>query len=254
MNDRPTDISSPENAPGQNGNTQDKPGKKKKHLIKPAWIRIPLKTLGWITAALLLLPVAAYIPPVQTLLKNVAASVVKKSTGMEIGIEKFRIKFPLDVSLKGVTITEATGDTVGQGEGTRGRREADSPFHNDIKLKSLKLVDGYYRMVSPDSSMIMKIHAGLLDVDAKSSANIKTSIIDLNEALLRDGYVSLYMNVWKKKPTPNDTSSTPFLIKANRLKLENFRFARVNAPDNRYARPSHQRPRTAQRSGGLALK
>ena len=55
----------------------------------------PAKTLGWITAALLLLPVAAYIPPVQTLLKNVAASVVKKSTGMEIGIEKFRIKSSL---------------------------------------------------------------------------------------------------------------------------------------------------------------
>lgn len=230
MNDRPTDISSPENAPGQNGNTQDKPGKKKKHLIKPAWIRIPLKTLGWITAALLLLPVAAYIPPVQTLLKNVAASVVKKSTGMEIGIEKFRIKFPLDVSLKGVTITEATGDTMVRAKELVADVKLIPLFHNDIKLKSLKLVDGYYRMVSPDSSMIMKIHAGLLDVDAKSSANIKTSIIDLNEALLRDGYVSLYMNVWKKKPTPNDTSSTPFLIKANRLKLENFRFAMSMLP------------------------
>lgn len=227
-NDKPTDIKTHDvdsgKAPAPGGR------KHRRHLIRQPWIRIPLKTVGWIIAVLLLIPVAVYIPPVQTMLKNVAASVVKKSTGMTVGIEKLRLKFPLDISLQGVTVIEASGDTMVSAREVVADVRLMPLLHSDIRLKTLKIVDGYYRMVSSDSSMVMKIRAGLLDVDAKSSANIKSSLIDLNDVMLRDGYVSLYMDVWKKKPTPNDSSSTPFVIKANHLKLENFRFAMSMLP------------------------
>ncbi|MDE5870241.1 MAG: hypothetical protein K2H18_08400, partial [Muribaculaceae bacterium] len=57
------------------------------------------------------------------------------------------------------------------------------------------------------------------------------SEINLNEAKLADGDVALYMNVWKQKPSPQDTTqSTPFLIKANDLHLENFTFGMSMLP------------------------
>ena len=194
------------------------------------WLRTILKVFGWFLLAVIMLPVVIYIPPVQTFLKNTACSVVRKSTGMDVRIEKFRLKFPLDISLEGVSVVEASGDTM-----VRARQAiADVrllPLINlDVKLNRLSLIDGYYRMVSPDSSMIMKIHAGRLTADGKSSANIRNSEISLNDVSLSDGSVSLYMNVWKKKPSPQDSTSTPFLIKANNLKLENFRFAMSMLP------------------------
>lgn len=204
--------------------------KPRKHSIRNPWIRIPLKVIMWIFIIILLIPVAVYVPPIQTFLKNIACTVVKKETGMNISIEQFRLKFPLDVSLKGVSVVEASGDTMVRAGEVIADVKLLPLFDLDVKLNRLKLLDGYYRMVSPDSSMIMKIRAGLLDVDSKSSANIKGSIIDLNDAYLRDGDVSLYMNVWKKKPTPTDTTATPFKIKANTLKLENFRFAMSMLP------------------------
>lgn len=206
-------------------------GKKARHhLIRPTWLRRTLKTLLCILVVILLIPVLIYIPPVQTLLKNVACSVVKSSTGMNVGIERFRLKFPLDISLQGVSVVEATGDTMVRAREVVADVKLLPLLKLDVKINRLKLIDGYYRMVSADSSMIMRIQAGLLDVDGKSSANIKASEINLNKALIRDGYVSLYMNVWKKKPTPTDTTSTPFLIRANDLRLENFRFAMSMLP------------------------
>ena len=40
--------------------------KEKRHLIRPKWLRIILKTFFWIIVAILLIPVLLYIPPVQT--------------------------------------------------------------------------------------------------------------------------------------------------------------------------------------------
>ena len=178
----------------------------------------------WIVVVILLIPVLLYIPPVQTFVKNIACNMVNKSTGMKIDIERFRLKWPVDVSLAGVTVLEASGDTMVFAKEVVADVKLLPLLKMEVDINRLQLVDGYYRMVSPDSSMILKVKAGLLEVDDRSSANIATSEILLNKAHLKDGNLSLYMNVWKQKPTPTDSTTTPFLIKANELKLDNFAF------------------------------
>jgi len=225
----PGESASPETAP-EGKPAGAKPAKR--HLIRPAWLRRVLKTLGVILLIILLFPVAVYIPPVQTFLKGVACNVIRKSTGMDVRIESFRLKFPLDVSLRGVSVVEATGDTMVRA----GELIADVKLlpllHSDVELKRLRLLDGYYRMVAPDSSMIMALKAGLLDVSPGSSANISTMDINLDKAILEDGSLSLYMDVWKKKPTPPDsvTPTTPMVIRANALQLNRFTFAMSMLP------------------------
>lgn len=228
---KPTEEVRPakEGADGTSGNDEEKnsPEKKgKKHLIRKKWLRITLKTLMWIMIGILLIPVLLYIPPVQTLVKNVACKVVYNSIGMKVNIDKFRLKFPLDVSLQGVTVLDVAGDTMVNAKEALLDVKLLPLLTLDVKLNKLQLTEGYYRMVSPDSSMVMNVRAGFLDADDKSFANIRTGEIELNKALLRDGNIQLYMNVWKQKKTPEDTtsSSTPFVIKANDLKLENFTF------------------------------
>ncbi|MDE6534358.1 MAG: translocation/assembly module TamB [Muribaculaceae bacterium] len=196
----------------------------KRHMIKPRWLRIILKTFFWIIVSLLLVPVLLYVPPVQTFVKNVACDMVYKSTGMRVDIGKFRLKWPVDVSLQGVTVLEASGDTMVNAREVIADVKLMPLFKLDVKVNRLRLLDGYYRMVSPDSSMILKINAGLLDVDDKSSVDIASSRILINKAYLRGGNVSLFMNVWKQKPTPTDSASTPFFIKAADLRLEDFGF------------------------------
>ena len=218
---------SEKNEAGEN----DKEKPKKKHFIRPKWLRVVLRVILCIIIFILLIPVLLYVPPVQTFLKNVACDIVYDSTGMKISIDSFRLRWPLDVELDNVLVIDANKDTMVNARQVIADVKLQPLLDLDVKLNRLKLVDGDYRMISPDSSMILRVHAGLLDVDSKSSANIRTSEILLNKAYLKDGDLKLYMNVWKQKPTPPDsTASTPFIIKANDLHLENFTFGMSMLP------------------------
>lgn len=230
----PKEESPKEETPKEESHQEETPQEespKKKHLIRPKWLRVILKTLMWIFIVILIIPLLVYIPPVQTFLKDIACNVVKKSTGMDVEIEKFRLKFPLDVSLQGVTAVEESGDTLASVKELIADVKLLPLIDLDVKVKRLQLNQGYYHMVSADSSMIMNIRAGFLDVDSKSSVSISKSEILLNKVLMRDGDISLYMDVWKKKPTPADSiATTPFYIKASDLKMENVSFAMSMLP------------------------
>lgn len=204
--------------------------KVKKHLIKPTWLRRTLKTLLGIVIFILLIPVMLYIPFVQDFAVRIASDVIEKSTGMKVGIGEFRLSFPLDVHLKDVYVVEAQGDTMVRARELVADVKLLPLFKLDVDVNKLQLTDGYYRMMSPDSSMLLKINAGFLEVDDKSSVDIKKSEILLNKTFLRDGRLSLYMDVWKKKTNPEDTTKSAFIIKANDLKLDNFSFGMSMLP------------------------
>lgn len=198
----------------------------KHHWIHPKWLRITLKTIMWIIIVVILIPFLLYVPPVQTLVKNIACNVVEKSTGMKIGIDKFRLKWPLDVSLKGVTVIEADGDTMVYAKEVIADVKLAPLFKLDVDVKKLQLVDAGFNMVAPDTAMTLKVKAGLLEVDDKSSVSIKTMDINLNKVYLKDGNLSLVMDVWQQAKQKKDTTaaSTPLKIRLGQVNLENFGF------------------------------
>ena len=63
-----------------------------------------LKFLIWLCLLPLVLAgvvsVLLYIPPVQDMAVRIASSYVGEATGMKIGIERIRLKFPIDLSVE----------------------------------------------------------------------------------------------------------------------------------------------------------
>ena len=216
--------------PAEEQNPQPSSEPKRKHLIRNAWIRRPLKVLGCLLLLVLLIPVLLYLPPVQDFAVKTATEIVADKTGMKIGIDKLRLKFPVNLSLSGVSVIEASGDTMVMAREAIADVKLRPLLGLDIQIKRLRLRDGYYRMLSPDSSMLLTIKAGLLEVDEKSSMNLRSSTISINEAKLRDGDMFLSMDVWKQTPSPQDTTSTPFYIMANKLDIENMLFTMTMLP------------------------
>lgn len=194
------------------------------------WLRRVLYAVGGLLLIVILLPVMLYIPPVQDFAVKTATRIVAEKTGMKIGIDKLRLKFPLDLSLQGVSVIEASGDTMVMAKEVLADVKMRPLINLDVQINRLRLIDGYYRMLSPDSSMLMKIRAGLLEVDSKSSADLRTNTINLNEATLKNGDVTLSMDVWKQTPTPQDTTSVPFYITAGRLNIEGLKFTMMMLP------------------------
>ena len=214
----------------------DEDGKKiKKHWIHPKWLRIVLKTFMWIIIGVvciaIIIPVLLYIPPIQTLVKDIACNVVEKSTGMKIGIEHFRLKWPLDVDLKGVTIIEASGDTMVYAKDVIADVRIAPLFKLDVDINDLKLEEAGIRIMSPDSSMLLKLKANLIEIDDKSSVDIKTLTVDINRLLIRQADLNIDMDVWKKQPTPAD-SSAPLSLKIllHDAEIEGFNFGMTMLP------------------------
>lgn len=203
--------------------------KKKKHLIHTTWLRRTLKTLMWIIIVVIIIPFLLYIPPVQDFIIKIAENEVRKSTGMDISIDRFRLKFPLDLSLQNLSIVEASGDTMVSAAEAIVDVKLLPLFRLNVDVKRLQLKEAYYRLVSPDTSMIMKIRAGYIDIDDKSSVEIKQSNIDINKALINDADIQMYLDVWKKKPTPKDTTGQ-FKIRIGDLTAQRIRFGMSSLP------------------------
>lgn len=216
----------------QQGDDKNPEGKKPKHhLIKITWLRRTLKTLCGLIIFIIILPFLIYVPPIQTFLKNEACKIIYNSTGMKVEIDKLRLKFPLDLSLQKVSVVEATGDTMVRAREVIADVKLLPLLKLDVKVNKLKLNDAYYRMVSKDTSMLMTLNAGYLEVDDKSSMNIKTSQLALNKATLRDADIRMYMDVWKKKQeeTPPDTAKG-MVINIGDLEGERIRFGMSMLP------------------------
>ncbi|MCH5229369.1 MAG: translocation/assembly module TamB domain-containing protein [Muribaculaceae bacterium] len=215
--------------------TGDTLKKEKKHWIHPKWLRLVLKTFMWIIISVIfiaiIIPILLYVPPVQTFVKNVACNVVEKSTGMKIGIDRFRLKWPVDVALDGVTIVEAPGDTMVYAKEVVADVKLAPLFHLDVDINELKLEEAGIRIMAPDSSMLLKLKAGLIEIDDKSSVDIKTMTVDVNKLLIKRADLSLNMDVWKKKPSPNDTTAPVNLkILLHDASIEDFTFGMAMLP------------------------
>ena len=208
--------------------------KEKKHWIHPTWLRRVLKTFMWIIFCVIflviLIPILFYIPPVQTFIKNVACEYVAKSTGMKISIDQFRLKWPLDVSLKGVSVVEATGDTMVYAKEVIADVKMRPLLKLDVDIEEVKLVDAGLRIMSADSSMLLKLKANLIDIDDKSSVDIKTLTIDLNKVEINGGDLQLAMDVWKKKPTEDTTATLDMKIMLHEAVLNDFKFGMTMLP------------------------
>lgn len=178
----------------------------------------------WIIIAIIVIPFLLYIPPVQTFVKNVATDIVRKSTGMNIEIDRFRLKWPLDVALEGVNIIEASGDTMVFAKEVIADVKLAPLFKLDVDINDIKLEDAGIRIMSPDSSMLLKLKANLIEVAGGSSVDIKTMDIDISDVLVKHGKLQLMMDVWKKKPTTDTTPPMAMKISLHQARIEDFSF------------------------------
>ena len=184
------------------------------------------KVLLWIIisiVAVVVLAVAAlYIPAVQTKVKNFALEKVRQSTGMDITADKFRLRFPLTLSIGDVTVIEATGDTMA----TLGSLDLDVRLlpllKGDIDVTTASASKVYYALGTPDSAMMLRANVNNFVLNA-AEMNFAKGNIDINSAELDGADVRMVMK--DTITAPSDTSaSSPLKITANNIRLKNVRY------------------------------
>ena len=122
-----------------------------------------LWTLGAIVFLATLLPLTLYVPWVQNLVKDFACDYASHKTGMQISVDRILLKFPIDLSVDGVLIIDEHKDTMVNAENLTAQLAVRPLFDKVLSMDHAYLTRGYYRMISEDSSMLLKAH-----VDRKS--------------------------------------------------------------------------------------
>ena len=199
------------------------------HLIKNTILRRSIKTLLGILIFILAIPVLLYVPPIQRLVVDFALKEVNKSSDMKIGVESFHLSWPLDVTLKGLTVIEASGDTmVSAGSATVNVEVLPLlklDIHADARLRDVK-----YRLGGPDSLMFLTASVDEF-ILAPSSYNLATSDVTISKAELNGGDVNLRFNGTDTTATPVDTAAAmAMIIKADDIVLRKIRYAMTMMP------------------------
>lgn len=192
-------------------------------------MRIWLRRIGVVclipVALVLLLSVLLYIPPFQNFIVKQATRYASDATGMQIGIERIRLSFPLELDVRGVQVVRLSA--------------VNAPADTLLTLQSLKvsihLLPLLQQQVLVDAVDLrgVKVNTGTLIEGMEIKGMLgklyaKADRIDLvnqqavlNALELSDTAVTLLMN----DTTTNDTTSTPLNWK---IKLDKINFDRVS--------------------------
>lgn len=188
------------------------------HRIIHKVVKSLLITLIAALVLVLITPALLYIPAIQDFAKDIALREVKKSTGMDVSIDFLRLKFPLRVSLSGVKVVEASGDTMATMDDATVSVRLMPLLGGHIQTSGIEIDSLFYRLGTPDSTVYLTALVSHFTLDG-GTMNLKTQALDIDRAVLDGGKVYLAI---KDTVTPekSDTAADSKLrIRARELTL-----------------------------------
>lgn len=163
-----------------------------------------------------------YVPPVQNYLKEKATAYASEATGMQIGIERISLSFPLNLVVKGVEVVSEKDTLLSAGELTvkvqllpliKKQVEVNGVALKKITLNSAGLIDGM-QVQGSLGAFFLESHG----VDLGKEEAI------INRISLKDADIKLCLN--DTTETPKDSTSTEINWKVllYKLSLDNVAF------------------------------
>lgn len=191
----------------------------KKRVVKKIF-----KIIGWIIFGLILLILTLigllYIPPVQDVVKDWVLNSINDGSDTKIEVEYFRLRFPLDVEVAGVSVMERGDTVVVAKKGT-----VDVAFlpllTGTIHANNINLDDVIYKLGTPDPVTYLRADlssVNILDTDLKLS----NSDVNIDRLNLNKGRIDLALKTDTMPPTP--PTPTDWRIHANKMLLTNIDF------------------------------
>ncbi|MDE6487176.1 MAG: translocation/assembly module TamB [Muribaculaceae bacterium] len=162
-----------------------------------------------------------YSPWTQRLLRD--AIVEHFASGdTRIGLGEFRLRPPLRLEMRGLSMVQGADTVVAAGE-----------FSADVALLPLLagrvsvgdavLRDGFYRLGAPDSAMCLTLRAGVAEINP-ASVELSSMSIDVDEATLTHCRVDMLMNPVPSAPSPANTDTSDMTIALRRLRVHDLEY------------------------------
>ena len=166
-----------------------------------------------------------YCPPVQKFAVDKAAEMLSEEMGMEVSVERVRLKFPLDLSMGGVL-------AIHEGDIVLDARELDLTmkplplFQLQAEVDGFHLYDAKLNTKGMIDAAIIKGNLAELSLDSHST-DIKNGLAVVNKALLRDADLQVLLN----DSVPEDTSTIDWRVQLDELSLQKVKLAVLLTPN-----------------------
>ncbi len=184
----------------------------------------PLRLLLGLLLVAMLSPALLYFPPVQNLIKDFATAKLSQSTGWEVTIERISLRFPLSLSLRGVTILTAPADTMLAARDLAVSIRLLPLLRSEVAVDAASLHHGRYRMASVDGSLSLAVDVDRCDLNL-TRLDLKHNHIVASHATLSGGRVRLDYCPEKAVPSTDSTLAAPWLVKAECIELHNVDYS-----------------------------
>lgn len=190
-------------------------------------MRIWIKRIGVVclipVVLVLLVSVLLYIPPVQDFAVKKAAYYAGKATGLQIGIERIRLSFPLNLTVRGVEVLTLPADTLLTLKSLTVNVRALPLLKKEVLVDAIELEEVKVNTGTLIEGMEIKGMLGHLYAKA-DRINLSKERITLNTVDLSDAAITLLLN---DTTTKADTTSTPvnWILNLEKINLDRVAFA-----------------------------
>lgn len=190
-------------------------------------VRKIFKSLLFVLFGIVLLVVGTvfmlYSPWTQDTLRSALTKRFADASGMQINIGSFRLRPPLRLELRDVSMLQH-GDTVM----AAGALDADVALlpllRGKAAVSSAELRNGFYRMGTPDSAMCLTLRADLADI-APAEVALASMSINVEDATLNGCRVDLLMNPDTAATAPAAAADTSDMaINLRRVRLTDLTY------------------------------
>ncbi len=188
-------------------------------------IRNILKVAVWSLMAIVLLPMAVivilYSAWGQDALRTQVLPYLQKQ-GIDIRLDDFRLRYPLDISLAGLSVT-MDGVEMVKADTVRADISLLPLLHGEAHISDATLRGGRLTIGAPDSAMYMTIDADRLHL-LDAGVQLTNMHITLNDGSIEHGTVAMTLN---PDTTATDTTATEpsdMLIDVRRLRMRDFTY------------------------------
>lgn len=187
-------------------------------------VKYTLRAVLILIGLIFLLLVLVYLPPVQNFIKGKAAEYVSRNMGIHLEVNRFRIRFPLTLSIDDALARTAQGDTL-FGVGQLRAHVALLPLlRGSVEVRSFTLREA---SINLNDTLGLTLHGRAKMIEL---GNIK---VRLSEKSVRAGSISLSdavcdLRLGKSNTTASDT--VRWKIAADRLSLDRVKFTMQGQP------------------------
>ena len=195
-------------------------------------LKYTLRVLAILAGLIVLLVVSLYLPPVQDFIQKKATEYLSEELGMRLSIERFRLRFPLRLSIDRAQGITPDGDTLFYCGSLRTAVALKPLLGGEVHIRNFAIDSAAFHLAA-DSTSGLDLKLRVRELALSGRADLSTESVQVPDIRLSGGDIRLILGPSVPDTTAVDTASASLLwkIAAQRLTLDDIAFA-MHTPES----------------------